>query len=131
MLVKVGFDRLPIDGELGVFYEERGTIRRYYISARFTYDAELAVSSTRLEHALDYYELANGVRALAQKKSFGLIEELAAEIVDWVFLSYSHVRHLYVFIEKTDAIELNVSGLLEINISRQDWKKNRNRVNRR
>ena len=71
---------LEVFGYHGVNEDERRD------GQRFLYDVELEVgeagSSDRIEHAVDYREVAACVREVSESRAFHLLEALAAAVAD-------------------------------------------------
>lgn len=115
----MGFDKLEIYAGLGVYDEEQGQSRYYYLDGRFTYNAKLARTSGALVHALDYAAIAQGWKALAESRHYGLLEELAGDLLDQVYASQILLEGCTLKICKPNAVAPGCHSILEIRSERR------------
>lgn len=120
MICTVGFDNLEICAGLGVYEEEQGTKRLYYIDGRFTYQAHRARTEGNLEHALDYASIAGAWKIQAESRHYGLLEELAGDLLDLVYKSQPLLESCRLAIRKPNAVSPGCPSCLEVTSRRKE-----------
>ena len=101
-------DRIEITGlkvpcVIGVFAWERAIEQTLHIDVSLTTDIRPAAASDRLEDALNYVTVSQGITALVRERKANLIETLAQEIADWLLVQCA-VSHVVVEVRKPLAV---------------------------
>ena len=91
--------RLEVATHIGVPDEERAESQRLLVSLEIVPEAAFTGLGDEIDRTVDYYEVAQRVKALCKERPRNLIETLADEIADLVLTGFA-VREVRVLIEK-------------------------------
>lgn len=80
--------RLKIPVFIGVPLEERSSLQDIEISLELVPEGTLFGTKDEIENTVNYYEVAQGVKAVAQEKPRKLIEQLNEEVLTMLLQSY-------------------------------------------
>lgn len=84
-------EKLEFVGAHGVYEAERREGRRFQVDLEVDIGEMLAVRDDKLEHTLDYRDLAEIILAVGTGESYQLVERIGAEILTRVFDQYTEV----------------------------------------
>lgn len=73
---------------MGVSDEERAKPQRLLVSVDITFDFSVAAVSDRITKTIDYAEVADKLLNFGEKRSWKLLEKLAANIADYVLAEF-------------------------------------------
>lgn len=108
---------LKIDAVLGVYPPERHTLRRVFVTAELEYDASAAAASDALDDALNYDDVCARISRLVREAQAGLIERLAALIVDEL-LKDARIQSVRVIVSKPGA----VPNAANVSVEHEGWR---------
>ena len=94
---------LPVDCVVGIHPFERASRQRLLISLTLSVDFDAAAQGDRIEHAIDYTNLAARIESFARVGRFNLIETLAERLADELF--EPPIRSLEIEVVKPAALE--------------------------
>lgn len=81
MIGVVGFENLEIECIIGVHAEERSNSQKIYVDFKGEADFSLSAVTDDLQHALDYFSVAQVCSQVAQKGKYFLLEKCANDIL--------------------------------------------------
>jgi FolB domain-containing protein len=102
--VIIRIHKLKAETIIGAYPAERKAKRQVMLDLAIEYDALLAVSSDKLEDALDYAAIEKIIVTTLPKQKFHLIEALASYVAHLV-LAMERVRGVTVVLHKAGALE--------------------------
>jgi len=105
--IEVFIENLEIAAHIGAHAHERGAVQALRVDVRLSV-TEPAID--RLDHAVDYVELADAIRALGRSEHIVLIETFAARVAD-ICLGMSGVLGAAVEIRKPGALPPATAGV--------------------
>jgi dihydroneopterin aldolase len=105
--VEVFIENLEIDAHIGAHAHERGAAQALRIDVRLSV-TQPAID--RLDHAVDYAELADAIRGLGCSEHIVLIETFAARVAD-ICLGLSGVLGAAVEVRKPGALHPATAGV--------------------
>jgi dihydroneopterin aldolase len=73
---------------VGVTDEERAKPQRLLVSVEMAYDFSSAILSDRIEKTINYWDVAQTLLKFGERRTWKLIEKLASNIADMVFVEY-------------------------------------------
>jgi dihydroneopterin aldolase len=73
---------------VGVSDEERARAQRLLVTVDITFDFSVAAVSDRITKTIDYAEVATKLINFGEKRSWKLLEKLAANIADYILAEY-------------------------------------------
>lgn len=79
---------LEVFYQVGVTDEERAKPQRLLITLEMDLDFSSAVMTDRVEKTINYFEVAQEILKFGEKRSWKLLEKLAANIVDHIMLRF-------------------------------------------
>jgi dihydroneopterin aldolase len=98
-MAKISIIDLEVFYSVGVTAEERALPQRLLISLEMQTDFRLAAASDKLEHTINYFDVAQQLLRFGQQRGWNLIEKLAVDIADLVMAAY-HPDELTVEVKK-------------------------------
>jgi len=105
--IEVFIENLEIGAHIGAHAHERGAVQALRVDVRLSV-TEPAID--RLDHAVDYAELADAIRGLGRSEHIVLIETFAARVAD-ICLGMSGVLGAVVKIRKPGALHPATAGV--------------------
>jgi D-erythro-7,8-dihydroneopterin triphosphate epimerase len=99
---------LRVSGILGVYEEERKAERDIVINARVEYNAQDAIRTDALEHALDYKSIRDRIQKIVAETKYNLLETLADRITQDLAAD-ARILKLDLEIDKPKALRLTDS----------------------
>lgn len=100
MISIIGFDKLSVNCIIGCMEEERTKTSHIHISLKVESDVSKAASSDNIEDTISYVHLMDLCKQVATKGKFHLLEKLAHELVNTLFVQYQSIHWVWVKIEK-------------------------------
>jgi len=79
---------LEVFYQIGVTDEERAKPQRLLITVEMDFDISSAVMTDRVEKTINYFEVAQELLKFGDKRSWKLLEKLAANIADHIMLRF-------------------------------------------
>lgn len=79
---------LEVFYQIGVTEEERAKPQRLLITVEMDLDFSSAVMTDRVEKTINYFEIAQELLKFGEKRSWKLLEKLAANIADHIMLKF-------------------------------------------
>lgn len=79
---------LEVFYQVGVTDEERAKPQRLLITVEMDFDFSSAIMTDRVEKTINYFEVAQELLKFGEKRSWKLLEKLAANIADHIMLRY-------------------------------------------
>jgi dihydroneopterin aldolase len=73
---------------VGISDEERAQPQRLLVTADITFDFTVAAVSDRITKTIDYMEVAQRLLNFGEKRSWKLLEKLAANIADYILAEF-------------------------------------------
>ena len=114
-MITVEIRDLRVRGRHGVHEEERER------GQDFLFDVELEVgergTSDRLEHAVDYVEVARAVQEVSAARQYRLLEALAAEVADELERRFSPGR-VRLRVRKPEVRPAGLEGTVGVTVTR-------------
>ena len=77
---------------VGVTDEERAKPQRLLVSVEMAYDFSSAILSDRIEKTINYWDVAQTLLKFGERRTWKLIEKLASNIADMVFVEYTGLK---------------------------------------
>ena len=114
----IQIERLELDCVIGVNRWERVTRQRITIDISLDVDLTAAGKSDALADTVDYRQIAKAVSAEVESSSYGLVEALAARVVE-VCLSDPRVEHAEITLRKPGAVRNTSSVGVTLRRSRE------------
>lgn len=102
MIIRI--NNLKAETIIGAYPAERKAKRKVIFNLTIDYDAAVAVTSDKLEDALDYAAIEKIILTSVAKQKFHLMEALVAYVAHLV-LAVERVRGVTVTLDKPNAIE--------------------------
>jgi FolB domain-containing protein len=79
---------LEVFYQVGVTDEERAKPQRLLITVEMDFDFSTAVMSDRIEKTINYFDVAQELLKFGERRSWKLLEKLAANLADHVMARY-------------------------------------------
>lgn len=99
----ISISHLPCEAVIGTKHEEKTTIQPLMLHLQFSYDAQKACLSDRLEDAVDYSQLAEDVQIYIRQSRFQLLESLLFHLKQHIETHYP-ITSLHITIDKPHAL---------------------------
>lgn len=96
---------IKVDAIIGVYPDERTTKQPLNIDIEMLYDAQQAIASDNLAHALDYHKIYSEMIEYISRSSFQLIEALAGSVSEKILRYHHKVVEVKVTVSKPNALE--------------------------
>lgn len=91
---KIILKEASFQGKHGCFVEEKVQTQNFRVSLSLYLDLEEAMESDDLEKTVNYGEVFDLVKNQVERKSYDLIEKLAAEILKDIFLYSDKIKEI-------------------------------------
>ena len=104
MIGTTGLQGFHVNCIVGIYEHERQTPQTVIMDIDLDYDFAAAAASDAISDAVDYDRVASGVTALAERRSFRLIETMAEETATMLMAELPTVRRVRLEIRKPAAV---------------------------
>ncbi len=81
---KITIMDLEVFWRVGVTPEERAKPQRLLVTVDMNVDFSSAAVSDRIEHTINYQQVADGLRTWGEARTWQLLEKMVTDISDWV-----------------------------------------------
>jgi dihydroneopterin aldolase len=100
---------------IGIYPDELSVPQNAEFGFSFEYDCERAIDADSIEHAIDYAELAEELKAFVSSSKFSLLETLAAEIAKKILAFSPKITTVKSYCIKLNSLQPKAEIILERN----------------